>query len=710
MNIKRWLLLALIALAIVAYFALDLGRFLTLETLKAGQDEFAAAYAADPLTVIAGFFLVYVGVTALSLPGAAVLTLASGALFGLVTGTLLASFASSIGATLAFLAARYLLQDTIRRRFGKRLEAIDRGIERDGAFYLFAMRLVPLFPFFVINLLMGLTSIRAATFYWVSQVGMLAGTLVYVNAGTRLAAVESPGDIFSPALLASFALLGVFPLLARKLLARLRARRALAGWPRPRHFDYNLMVIGAGSAGLVAAHAAATARARVALVEAGAMGGDCLNTGCVPSKALLRSARFLGQARRAEALGMDRVLPDYEFGRVMQRVRRVIDRVAPHDSAERYRGLGVDVIRGRARLVSPWEVEVDGCLYASRAIVLATGAEPRVPDLPGLEQVRHYTSETIWDLAERPGELLVLGGGPIGCELAQAFARLDCRVTLATRGGLMGKEDPDAAAAVEDALAADGVRILKQAEALRCEIDDGVQRLVIQHDGAEHALPFDALLLALGRVPCTRDLGLEALGISLGRGGTVETNAWLQTRCPNIYACGDLAGPHQFTHTAGDQGWHAAMNALLGGLWRISATPPVVPWVTFTDPEVARAGLSEEEARAQGIPHEVTRYGLQELDRAIVEEATDGFVKVLTAPGKDRVLGVCIVGSHAGELLAEFVLAMRHDLGLRGILGTLHPYPTWTEANKAAAGAWQRAHLPARWLAWAARYHDWRRG
>ncbi|MDP1756164.1 MAG: FAD-dependent oxidoreductase, partial [Pseudohongiella sp.] len=462
-------------LAVAAFFAHDLDRYFTLDALKDGQAEFAAAYAARPLTVIGVFFLLYVAITALSLPGAAVLTIASGALFGLATGTVVASFASSIGATLAFLVSRFLLHDWVQRRFGERLAAVNQGMARDGAFYLFALRLVPLFPFFVINLLMGLTPIRTRTFYWVSQLGMLAGTVVYVNAGTRLANIDSLAGLFSPALLASFALLGVFPLIAKNIVAVIRARRVYARWKKPRRFDRNLVVIGAGSAGLVAAYVAAAVKAKVTLIEGHRMGGDCLNVGCVPSKALIRSARFLKHAREAATLGIARADVDYDFAEVMARVQRVIRTVEPHDSAARYSGLGVEVIAGQARITSPWRVEVNGQTLTTRAIVIATGAQPQVPALPGLDQVRHYTSDSIWDLSARPQQLLVLGGGPIGCELAQAFARLDCRVTLVTRAGLMGKEDPDAADAVETALVADGVNILKSTEPLRCEVTDGMQ-------------------------------------------------------------------------------------------------------------------------------------------------------------------------------------------------------------------------------------------
>ncbi len=726
---KKIALLLVIAVAVGAFFALGLDRYLTLDALKASQEGFDAWYAARPALVIGAFFAGYVAVTALSLPGAAVMTIAAGALFGLGVGTLIVSFASSIGATLAFLVSRFLLRDAVQRRFGARLATLDKGIEKDGAFYLFTLRLVPVFPFFVINLLMGLTPIKTFTFYWVSQVGMLAGTLVYVNAGTQLARLDSLSGILSPALLGSFALLGVFPLLAKWVVERIKARRVYAGWPRPRRFDRNLVVIGAGSGGLVSAYIAAAVKAKVTLIEGHRMGGDCLNTGCVPSKALIRSARFLRQVRRAERLGVVGASAEADFARIMGRVHRVIAEVEPHDSVERYTALGVEVLQGQARLVSPWSVEIDTPTGArtltSRAIVIATGAAPIIPDIPGLDRVRHVTSEDLWSVTEKPERLVVLGGGPIGCELAQAFAAIGCRVTQVARSGILPKEDEDTIALIEAALREDGVRLLTHTRTLRCEVVDAEQRLVItsgpgvhpvgahpdqSSGGAEEALPFDLLLCAIGRRARVTGFGLEALGIPLTPAGTIETNASLQTRYPNILACGDVVGPHQFTHVAAHQAWYAAVNGLFRGIKRFKVDNRVIPRVTFTDPEVAQVGLTERQAQARGIAYEVTRYGLDDLDRAITESAAHGFVKVLTPPGKDRILGACIVGEHAGELLAEFTLAMKHGLGLERILGTIHPYPTWSEAAKYAAGNWKRAHAPQTALAWLARFQTWRRG
>jgi len=711
MNRHRVTLIIVILSCTVAFFAFDLQRFFTLGMLKARQEAIAGYSAGHPFLAGALYGILYVAVTGLSLPGATVMTLAGGAVFGLLWGTLLVSFASSMGATLAFLSARFLFRDAVKARFGERLKAIDEGMARDGWLYLFTLRLVPVFPFFVINLAMGLTSLPVRTFYWVSQVGMLAGTIVYVNAGTQLAKIESLSGILSPGLLLSFALLGVFPWLAHKLVDAAKARKVYARWERPAHFDRNLIVIGAGAAGLVTAYIAAAVKAKVTLIEKHRMGGDCLNTGCVPSKALIRTVNFLKQARASQALGIARVEVEYDFADVMARVHRVIATVEPHDSVERYTALGVDVMLGDARITSPWTVEVNGQTLTTRAIVIASGASPTIPHIPGLETVRYYTSDTIWSLTKRPDRLVVLGGGPIGCELAQTFARLGCQVTQVVRTRLMRREDTDAVALVEAALQADGVRVLTHAETLRCEREGDVQRLIVRQQGAqEEALTFDALLCAVGRTARTEGFGLEELGIAVTAQGTLETDAWLQTLYPNIYAAGDVAGPFQFTHTAAHQAWHAAVNALFGGIKRFKADYSVIPWTTFTDPEVAHVGLSEQEAQTLGIAYEVVRYDLDDLDRAIADEAAHGFVKVLTAPGKDKILGVTIVSEHAGDLLAEFVLAMRHGLGLNKILATIHTYPTWSEANKYAAGAWKRAHAPEKLLRWVGRYHAWRRG
>ena len=707
-TLVRWLIVVVLLGGVVAFFAFGLQHQFSLEALKARQHDLDAFRQAQPVWLAAGFFLMYVAVTALSLPAATLLTLGAGAVFGLLEGTVLVSFASSIGATLSFLASRFVFRDTVQQRFGKRLRAINEGIEREGALYLFTLRLVPVIPFFVVNLLMGLTKLPVRTFYWVSQVGMLAATVVFVNAGTQLASLDSLSGILSPRIVGSFVLLGVFPLLARWMVERVKAQRVYAKWPKPKKFDRNLVVIGAGSAGLVSAYIAATVRAKVTLVEMHEMGGDCLNTGCVPSKALIHAAKLAAQMREANSVGVDAGEVRVDFRAVMDRVQHAIDTVAPHDSVERFQSLGVDVQRGHARIVSPWVVEVDGKPISTRAIVIASGAEPHVPDLPGLADSGYLTSDTLWQLRDQPARLVVLGGGPIGCELAQAFARLGSQVVqVQNHERLLAREDDEVSAFVRDRLTTDGVDVRTELKAVAVERDGDGQVLVCEEGGKRVRVPFDTLLVAVGRQPRTAGFGLEELGIPAER--TVETDAWLATLYPNIYACGDVAGPYQFTHVAAHQAWYAAVNALFGQFKRFRVDYSVIPAVTFVDPEVARVGLNEREATEQEIEYEVTRYELDDLDRAITENHASGFIKVLTVPGKDRILGATIVGQHAGEMLAEFVLAMRHGLGLEKILGTIHAYPTWAEANKYAAGNWKKAHAPERVLGWLARYHDWRR-
>jgi pyruvate/2-oxoglutarate dehydrogenase complex dihydrolipoamide dehydrogenase (E3) component/uncharacterized membrane protein YdjX (TVP38/TMEM64 family) len=703
-------LFALIAAAVAAFFAFDLHRYFTLDFFKAQQAAIDTYYRAHPIQTAAIYFAIYVVVTGLSLPGAAVMTLAGGAIFGLLWGTVLVSFASTIGATLAFLASRFLLRDWVQSKFGDKLKTFNDGVAKEGAFYLFALRLVPAFPFVAINLLMGLTPIRTWTYLWVSQLGMLAGTIVYVYAGTTLGEFR-----ISIELIAAFTLLGVFPLIAKKTLEAIKSRKVYARWPRPVHFDRNLVVIGAGSAGLVAAYIAAAVKAKVTLVEKHLMGGDCLNTGCVPSKALIRTTKLLAQIRRAREFGIKSASADFDFADVMERVQRIVKTIEPHDSVERYTSLGVECLQGEARITSPWTVEVNSSAgtqtLTTRAIVIAAGARPFVPPIPGIEEVGYVTSDTIWELRQLPRRLVVLGGGPIGSELAQCFARLGSQVTqVEMLPRIMIREDPEISDMVMQRFRQEGINVLVSHKANSFRIENGEKILIAEHDGKDVRIPFDQLLCAVGRIANTTGYGLEELGIPVSRTRTVESNEFLQTIYPNIYACGDVAGPYQFTHTAAHQAWYAAVNALFGRFRRFKADYSVIPWATFTDPEVARVGLNETEAKEKNIPYEVTTYGLDDLDRAIADEEAHGVIKVLTAPGKDRILGATIAGEHAGDLLVEFITAMKHGIGLNRILGTIHIYPTLAEGNKFAAGVWKRAHAPQRLLRWVEKFHAWMRG
>jgi pyruvate/2-oxoglutarate dehydrogenase complex dihydrolipoamide dehydrogenase (E3) component/uncharacterized membrane protein YdjX (TVP38/TMEM64 family) len=712
MGKKRILLLAVLAAVVAAFFVLDVQQYLSLDFFQSSRAGIDRYYAAHPIQTAAVFALVYVAVTALSLPGAVIMTLVAGAIFGVVTGTILVSFASSVGATLAFLVARFLAHDWVQGKFGRRLKPLNEGVAREGAFYLFALRLVPIFPFWLINLAMGLTPMRTWTFYWVSQIGMLAGTVVYVYAGTQLGQFR-----LSAELVFAFALLGVFPLIAKKVLERLKTRKVYARWTagRPEGYDYNMVVIGAGSAGLVSAYIAAATKAKVALVEKHRMGGDCLYTGCVPSKALIRTAKLLSHIARSKGFGIAEASAQFDFAEVMERVQRVIKTVEPHDSAERYTGLGVDCIQGNAEITSPWSVEVrtsEGVrTLTTKNIVIAAGARPYVPPIPGLDDVGYLTSDTLWGLRGLPGRLVVLGGGAIGAELTQAFARFGSQVTqVEMLPRIMMREDPDVSALIEQHFEAEGVKLLTGHKAKRFVVEGGEKVLVAEHRGQEVRIPFDEVLVAVGRVANTEGYGLEKLGIGITEARTVETDDYLQTLYPNIFACGDVAGPFQFTHTAAHQAWYAAVNALFGRFRRFRADYRVIPWATFTDPEVARVGLNETEAQEQGVPYTVTVYGIDDLDRAIADEAAHGFVKVLTRPGTDRILGVTIVGEHAGDLIAEYVLAMKHGLGLNKILGTIHVYPTLAEANKYAAGNWKRGTVTRGQWAFLSAFQAWQRG
>ena len=711
---RKWIVLLIIGLALVGLWASGLGQYLSLEALKSQSAALAAQQAAHPLAFVAAFFTVYVVTTALSFPGATILTLAAGALFGTLWGTVLVSFASTLGATCAFLGARYLFRDGLQARYGERLKSIHKGVEKEGAFYLFTLRLVPVVPFFIVNLLMGLTKLPTRTFVWVSQLGMLLGTTVYVNAGTQLAEITSLKGVLSPGLLGAFVLLGVLPLIAKRLVDVLSARAVYKPFRKPKTFDRNLIVIGAGAAGLVTSYIAAAVKAKVTLIEKHEMGGDCLNTGCVPSKALIRAAKNKVEIERAHEFGIGAAAPTVDFAAVMQRVRGAIKAIEPHDSVERYTALGVECLKGHATLIDPWTVEINGQRLTAPHLVLATGAAPVMPPIPGLSDAEPLTSDTLWALNELPKRLVVLGGGPIGSELAQAFARLGSKVTqveMAPR--LLVREDAEVSALVETRFIADGVDVRTATKAKAVIRENGEWLLVCEKNGAEARIEFDRIVVAVGRAARLDGFGLKELGVKAGK--TIEVDDYGRTSFPNIMACGDASGPYQFTHTASHTAWYAAVNALFakllwlrGGLFRIDYS--VIPWCTFTAPEVARVGLSETEAKEKKIACEVTRYALDDLDRAIADGETEGFVKVLTVPGKDKILGVTIVGHGAGDLIAEWVLAMRYGIGLNKILGTIHIYPTFAEANKYAAGLWKQAHKPEKTLRLLARYHAWQRG
>ncbi|MBL6904066.1 MAG: FAD-dependent oxidoreductase [Pseudomonadales bacterium] len=710
MNKTKLILIALLVIAIFGYITLDLGQYLTLEYAQSQlsniQDYKNENFAQTALI----YFIGYVIATGLSIPGAIIITLLGGAIFGLFWGTLLVSFASSIGATLAFLASRVLLRDWVQRRFGDYLAPLNKGIEKDGSFYLFSIRMVPLFPFFVVNLLMGLTAIRTTSFYLASQAGMLIGTAVYVNAGSELSQISSLSGLVSAPVLGSLVLLGVFPLIAKLILNSMQRNKALQSFEKPKRFDANVVIVGAGSAGLVASLITAGAKAKVILIEKHKMGGDCLNTGCVPSKSIIRSGRIMSYIRRAKEFGIDGAKGEVNFAAVMARVQGVIKTIEPHDSVERFTSLGVEVELGDAVIESPYVVTVNDRRITTRSIIVATGARPLVPPIPGLAEIDYLTSDSIWSLSELPKRLLVVGGGPIGCELAQAFSNLGAQVTqvdMAER--IMPREDAEVSEEVAKAFREQGIRILTGHKLVKFGAGENCDYMEAEHRGETVTVEFDKVLLAIGRKANVEGFGLENLNLALTGQGTIEVNEYLQTSMPNVFACGDVAGPYQFTHMASFQAWFASFNALLGGLYRSKINYSVVPWATFTDPEVARVGLSETEAKKKKIPYELTRYEMDHHDRSLADGEAHGFIKVLTVPGKDKILGVTIVGHHAGEVIGEFVFAMTHGMGLKKISAVTHIYPTILEANKFAANAWRSERLPEKYFPYLEKFFAWRR-
>jgi dihydrolipoamide dehydrogenase len=710
MSKKKILVVIAIIATIILFKQFNLGQYLTFEYLKSNQALLSGYYQSNKAFTIGLFLIVYILSTAFSLPGATILTLAGGAIFGLGTGTVVVSFGSTIGATCAFFGSRYLFKSGIQEKFGQKLHGINEGIKRDGAFYLLSLRLVPAVPFFLINLLMGLTPIKTFTFYWVSQLGMLPGTIVYVNAGQQLSQIDGLQGILSPGLILSFTLLGIFPWIAKSVLQILKNKKVYQGHKRPKSFDYNMIAIGGGAAGLVTSYISAAVKAKVALIEREAMGGDCLNTGCVPSKAIIKSAKVVHLQKKASVFGLDEIAMKFQFEKIMQRVHRVIKKIEPHDSVERYTNLGVECIKGDAKIISPWEVEVNGKVLTTKNITIATGARPFVPPFKGLDQIDYVTSDTLWSLKNLPTKLLVVGGGPIGLEMAQSFQRLGSEVTVIEMAPrVMIKEDEDVSNCIQEHLQKEGVTILTQAKLDSFSRDGETNLAHYTKDDQAQTLEFDQALLAIGRKARTENMGLEQLGIELNQNGTVTVDEYMRTKFPNIFACGDVAGPYQLTHMASHQAWFCAVNGLFGRFKKFKVDYSVVPWATYTEPEVATVGLTELEAKSKNIAYEVTKYGLDDLDRAIAEDEDYGFIKVLTAPGKDHILGATIVGTRASTMIIEFIQAMKYNIGLNKILGTIHVYPSFGEGNKYLAGVWKQKNTNPGVFKWLEKFHRWQR-
>lgn len=711
MNSQKLLVLSVLVLTFVALWFLDVGRFLNLDYIIQQKESLQNFVDAHFFASVAIYIVLYIIMVTLSLPGGLIMTLSAGALFGLGAGLAMVVVGSTFGATSALLLSRFVARSWVENRFPSQIKKVNEGIRREGAFYLFALRLLPVIPFFLVNLLMGVTRIRTWTFFWVSAVGMFPATLIFVNAGTELGKIESFDDILSPAVFISFCLLAFFPIIAKQVVNSWRIRRKLKGFAKPKRFDYNLIVIGAGAAGLVTSYIAATIKAKVLLVEKDRMGGDCLNTGCVPSKALLKAAKVAQNVRSSDKYGIQSGDIAVDFSGVRAFVRSAIKKIEPHDSAERYQKLGVECHQGQAKITSPYSVDVDGKSYSARAIVVATGARPMFPEHMGLSTGEYYTSETIWNMESLPTHLLILGGGPIACEMAQAFRRLGSEVTLLLRSSrLLKQEDNDVAHTVMSVLTREGVQIRTEHEITGFGKSEAIRYVDCVAPEGKARIEFNEVLVAYGRKANTEGLGLESLSVEINEDGTIQTDKYLRTTLPTLYACGDVAGPYQFTHMAAHQAWYASINALLGWLKTFKVDYSCVPRVTYLDPEIARVGMNEQEARAQGVDYELYMYDLTELDRAITEDHAEGFVKVLTAKGSAKIIGACAVGHNAGEMLSELALAMRKGLGLDAVLSTTHAYPTMAEGNKYVAGEWKKRTAPRWAIGLLKGVLSWRRG
>ena len=709
-KLKKTFILLFILLLIYLSQKYKLNEYLNFEYLKQNKESLTKIYNTNQIQFISYYSLIYILSTAVSIPGATILTLAAGFLFGLPLGVLIVSFCSTIGASLSFLFSRYLFKDYFEKKFYSQLKSINQGIEKDGIFYLFSLRMIPAFPFFLINILMGLTNMKLIHYFFVSQIGMLLGTIVYVNAGTQLSTIQSLKDIASPTLLISFSLLGILPLITKYIISKFKQKKLYSKFNKPKQFEYNLVVIGAGAGGLVTSYIAATVKAKVAIIEKHKMGGDCLNYGCVPSKTLISTAKKIHLQKDFKNYGIKSVKIDFDFKEIMKRINTVIKKIEPNDSIDRYTKLGVDCYTGEAKILSPYEIQINDKILTTKSIVLATGAGPFVPNIDGISKIKYHTSETIWNLKELPKRFLVIGGGPIGVELSQAFSRLGSQVNLIEASStILSKEDEDVSHEMENILKEEGVNIFTSHKLIRFDKTKKEQIAICESNSKEVLIPFDICLFAIGRKPRTVGFGLEELGVDLNPNGTVKVNEYLETNYPNIYACGDVAGPYQFTHTASHQAWYASVNALFGVFKKFKADYSVIPWTTFTDPEIAHVGLTIQEITDKNIQFEISKYEFSELDRSIADGETKGFIKVITEKNSDKILGVTIFGSHAGELLAEFVIAMKNKIGLNKILGTIHSYPTKAEANKFVAGVWKKAHKPEKILNYLEKFHTWRR-
>jgi pyruvate/2-oxoglutarate dehydrogenase complex dihydrolipoamide dehydrogenase (E3) component/uncharacterized membrane protein YdjX (TVP38/TMEM64 family) len=708
--------------------------------------------AVGPMVVV----LAYVFLTVLLVPGSAI-TVGAGTLFGLKIGFIVVVLGANLGALVAFFLARTLLRQRVARwaESNPRFRLLDRAIGKQGFKMVLLTRLSPIFPFVLLNYFLGLTAVRTGAYVLGNLLGMLPATFlfVYLGAAARDAlagqlnvSVGLYQQILKVVgLLATIAVVIMITRIARQALRQteqLDEGSTVPGKPRlepnyrPATFDkmmivddahdrrliqnchpphwinpapagkYNLVVIGAGTAGLVSAAGAAGLGAKVALIEHNLMGGDCLNIGCVPSKAMIRAARAAHDARDAARFGLEIACePQVAFAGAMERMRKLRAGISDHDSAERFRKLGVDVFIGTARFTGASSIEVDGKRLEFRRAVIAAGARAAKLPIPGLEKTGYLTNETVFRLTELPRRIAIIGAGPVGCELAQTFARFGSKVTLLSDGAeILPKEDADAAAIVRKKMEQDGVRIVTKAKIHRAEKNNGEKILAATVGEAAVDINCDAVLVAAGRTPNLEGLDLEAAGIGYTYRG-VEVDDWLRTKNPRVYAAGDVCSQFKFTHAADAMARLVIANALFFARRKVSAL--TIPWCTYTDPEIAHVGYYEKDARQAGFAVATLTESMKDVDRAILDGEEEGFARVHYDQKSGKILGGAIVARHAGEMIGELTLAMVAKQKVGVLSSTIHPYPTQAEVLHKIGDAYMRARLTPRvkktlqtWLRW----------
>lgn len=689
--IKKVGLLVLIIICVIMFYHLDGNQYLNFENLKSHHQELFTFYQQNPLRFTLIYFFLYVGLVALSFPGATVLSLAGGYIFGFIKGLLIINWASTIGASIAFLIARFFFKDYLQRKFHYTFQKINQGMDREGNQYLLTLRLIPVFPFFLINILMGLTNISLLRFFIVSLIGMLPGTAVYVWAGTSLQNINSVSDIFTAKLITIFFLVGLIPILQSRILIYLKQKKHYSQFKTPKNYDYNLIVIGGGAAGLVNAYIATNLKAKVLLVEEDKMGGECLNYGCVPSKALI-------------SLSKTKKYSKANFYDLKNEIAKIIESIAPHDSVDRYKEMGVECVKGKASLISPFEVQINGTKYTGRKIIIATGAKPIYPNIKGLDVNKVFDYESIWKIENLPEKLVIIGGGAIGCELALAFSNLGTKVTIIEQNEVLGTEDRDVASLVMKGLIGNNIDICEKSDLLTINHDKC--SITFRNKNEVSEVPFDVLLIACGKIGNTDSIS-TTLNLDLDSKKFILVNEYLETlKYRNIYACGDVNGLKQLTNAAAHQAWYTSVNALFGNWKKFSIEHDYIPHAVFVEPEIARVGVNELEALRNNLEYDLYHFDSSDLDRNLIERKKLGIIKVLTIKNTDQILGVTIVGEAASEIIAEYVLAMKYKLGLNKVLATSHIYPSFSEQNKYVAGVWKKRSVPGVILKVLKKYHQ----